>query len=134
MSQFHHTQHGGDGDFQMWQQQMMYKQLQEFQRQQHVQQIDHGARMQPSSGQFQAPAKAAPADQLPAMSNEMPNNEATGYAWSHNFASGDPRLSGNSQMLNTASNTNWEQYGGAPGTGNFGNRSEERRVGKECLL
>ncbi|CAM0871963.1 unnamed protein product [Alopecurus aequalis] len=123
MSQFHHTQHGGDGDFQMWQQQMMYKQLQEFQRQQHVQQIDHGARMQPSSGQFQAPAKAGPADQLPAMSNEMPNNEAAAYAWSHNFASGDPRLSSNSQMLNTASNTNWEQYGGAPGTGNFINGS-----------
>lgn len=123
MSQFHHTQHGGDSDFQMWQQQMMYKQLQEFQRQQQVQQIDHGARMQPSSGQFQAPAKAAPADQLPAMSNEMPNNEATAYAWSHNSASGDPRLSSNSQMVNTGSNTNWEQYGGAPGTGNFINGS-----------
>uniref|UniRef100_A0ACD5TW53 Uncharacterized protein n=1 Tax=Avena sativa TaxID=4498 RepID=A0ACD5TW53_AVESA len=123
MSQFHHTQHGGDSDFQMWQQQMMYKQLQEFQRQQHVQQIDHGARMQPSSGQFQAPAKTVPADQLPAMSNEMPNNEATAYAWPNNFASGDPRLSSNSQMLNTGSNTNWEQYGGAPGTGNFLNGS-----------
>uniref|UniRef100_A0ACD5X0R0 Uncharacterized protein n=1 Tax=Avena sativa TaxID=4498 RepID=A0ACD5X0R0_AVESA len=123
MSQFHHTQHGGDSDFQMWQQQMMYKQLQEIQRQQHVQQIDHGARMQPSSGQFQAPAKTVPADQVPAMSNEMPNNEAAAYSWPHNFASGDPRLSSNSQMLNTGSNTNWEQYGGAPGTGNFLNGS-----------
>lgn len=123
MSQFHHTQHGGDSDFQMWQQQMMYKQLQEFQRQQQVQQTDHGARMQPSSGPFQAPAKAVPSDQLPAMSNEMPNNEATAYAWSHNLASSDPRLSSNSQMLNTGSNTNWEQYGGAPGTGNFVNGS-----------
>ncbi|EMS68616.1 hypothetical protein TRIUR3_10733 [Triticum urartu] len=123
MSQFHHTQHGGDGDFQMWQQQMMYKQLQEFQRQQNAQQIDHGARMQPSFGQFQAPARAAPADQLPVITNEMPNNEATAYAWPQNFASGDPRLPGNSQMVNTGSNTNWEQYGGAPAMGNFMNGS-----------
>lgn len=123
MSQFHHTQHGGDSDFQMWQQQQMYKQLQEFQRQQHVQQLDHGARMQTSFGQFQASAKAVPADQLPAISNETPNNESAPYAWSHNFASGDPRLSSNPQMLNASSNTNWEQYGGAPGTGNFINGS-----------
>lgn len=123
MSQFHHTQHGGDGDFQMWQQQMMYKQLQEFQRQQNAQQIDHGARMQPSFGQFQAPARAATADQLPVITNEMPNNEATAYAWPQNFASGDPRLPSNSQMVNTGSNTNWEQYGGASAMGNFMNGS-----------
>ncbi|VAI08406.1 unnamed protein product [Triticum turgidum subsp. durum] len=123
MSQFHHTQHGGDGDFQMWQQQMMYKQLQEFQRQQNAQQIDHGARMQPSFGQFQAPARAAPADQLPVITNEMPSNEATAYTWPQNFASGDPRLPSNSQMVNTGSNTNWEQYGGAPAMGNFMNGS-----------
>ncbi|KAG8074024.1 hypothetical protein GUJ93_ZPchr0006g40792 [Zizania palustris] len=108
----------------MWQQQMMYKQLQEFQRQQQVQKIDHGARMQPSFGHFQAPAKPVPADQLSAMSNEMPNNESTTYAWSHQVhASSDPGVTSNSQMLNTGSNTNWEQYGGAPGVGNFVNGS-----------
>ncbi|XP_006649626.1 hornerin-like [Oryza brachyantha] len=124
MSQFHPTQHGGDNDYQMWQQQMMYKQLQEFQRQQQVQQLDHGARLQPSFGQFQAPAKPVPTDQLPAMSNEMPNNESTAYAWSHQLhASSDPGLTNNSQMLNPSSNTNWEQYGGAPGVGNFVNGS-----------
>ncbi|EAY89026.1 hypothetical protein OsI_10510 [Oryza sativa Indica Group] len=124
MSQFHPTQHGGDSDFQVWQQQMMYKQLQEFQRQQQVQQLDHGARMQPSFGQFQAPAKPLPTDQLSAMTNEMPNNESTAYAWSHQLhGSSDPGLASNSQMLNPSSNTNWEQYGGAPGVANFVNGS-----------
>uniref|UniRef100_A0A0D9VR61 Uncharacterized protein n=1 Tax=Leersia perrieri TaxID=77586 RepID=A0A0D9VR61_9ORYZ len=124
MSQFHHTQHGGDNDFQSWQQQMMYKQLQEFQRQQQAQQPDHGARMQPSFGQFQAPVKPVPTDQLSALSNEMPNNESTTYAWSHQIhANSDPGLASNSQMLNPGSNTNWEQYGGAPGVANFVNGS-----------
>ncbi|KAG8095954.1 hypothetical protein GUJ93_ZPchr0013g35097 [Zizania palustris] len=124
MSQFHPTQHGGDSDFQMWQQQMMYKQLQEFQRQQQVQHLDNGTRMQPSFGQFQAPAKPVPADQLSSMSNEMPDNESMPYAWSHQVhASSDPGMASNSQMLNTGSNTNWEQYAGAPGVGNFINGS-----------
>ncbi|XP_062210340.1 uncharacterized protein LOC133911897 isoform X2 [Phragmites australis] len=122
MSQFHPAQHAGDNDFQMWQQQMMYKQLQEFQRQQQLQQPDHGARMQPSFGQFHAPAKPSPADQFSTMSNEMPNNEATSSAWPHNFASGDPSLTSNSQMLNNGS-TNWDQFVGAPGMGNFINGS-----------
>uniref|UniRef100_A0A0A9DEE8 Uncharacterized protein n=1 Tax=Arundo donax TaxID=35708 RepID=A0A0A9DEE8_ARUDO len=122
MSQFHQTQHPGDNDFQMWQQQMMYKQLQEFQRQQQLQQPDHGVRMQPTFGQFHTPAKPLPADQFSAMSNEMPNNEAASSAWPHNFASGDPSLTSNSQMLNNGS-TNWDQFAGAPGMGNFMNGS-----------
>jgi hypothetical protein len=108
MSQFHPTQHAGDNDFQMWQQQMMYKQLQEFQRQQQLQQSDHGARMQPSFGQFHAPAKPLPADQLSTMSNEMTNNESMNSAWPHNFTTGDPSLTSNSQMLNNGS-ANWDQ-------------------------
>ncbi|KAL6867363.1 hypothetical protein ACP4OV_015387 [Aristida adscensionis] len=120
MSQFHPTQHAGDTDFQMWQQQMMYKQLQEFQRQQQLQQPDHGARMQPSFGQFHAPAKPLPGDQFSTMSNEMPNNEGASSAWPHNFSSGDPNLTSNSQMLNNGS-ANWDQFAGAPGMGNFMN-------------
>ncbi|CAN6307541.1 unnamed protein product [Urochloa humidicola] len=122
MSQFHPTQHAGDNDFQMWQQQMVFKQLQEFQRQQQLQQPDHGARMQPSFGQFHAPAKPSPADQLSTMSNEMTNNEAMNSAWPHNFATGDPNLTSNSQMLNNGS-ANWDQIVGAPGVGNFVNGS-----------
>ncbi|WVZ55977.1 hypothetical protein U9M48_006570 [Paspalum notatum var. saurae] len=123
MSQFHPTQHAGDNDFQMWQQQMMFKQLQEFQRQQQqLQQSDHGARMQPSFGQFHAPAKPLLGDQLSTMSNEMANNEAMNSAWPHNFTSGDPNLPSNSQMLNNGS-TNWDQTVGAPGVGNFMNGS-----------
>ncbi|ONL94997.1 hypothetical protein ZEAMMB73_Zm00001d028203 [Zea mays] len=122
MSHFHPTQHAGDNDFQMWQQQMMFKQLQEFQRQQQLQQSDHGARMQPSFGQFHAPAKPLPADQLSTMSNEMANNEAMNSAWPHNFTGGDPSLTSNSQMLNNGS-TNWDQIVGAPGVGNFMNSS-----------
>jgi hypothetical protein len=122
MSQFHPTQHAGDNDFQMWQQQMMYKQLQEFQRQQQLQQSDHGARMQPSFGQFHAPAKPLPADQLSTMSNEMTNNESMNSAWPHNFTTGDPSLTSNSQMLNNGS-ANWDQIVGAPGVGNFINGS-----------
>ncbi|XP_062216410.1 uncharacterized protein LOC133916655 [Phragmites australis] len=118
MSQFHPTQHAGDNDFQMWQQQMMYKQLQEFQRQQQLQQPDHGVRMQPTFGQFHTPAKPLPADQFSTMSN----NEGTSSAWPHNFASGDPSLTSNSQMLNNGS-TNWDQFVGAPGMGNFMNGS-----------
>ncbi|KAL6645110.1 hypothetical protein ACP70R_016718 [Stipagrostis hirtigluma subsp. patula] len=106
----------------MWQQQMMYKQLQEFQRQQQLQQSDHGGRMQPSFGQFHAPTKPLPGDQFSTMSNEMPNNEATGSAWPHNFASGDPSLTSNSQMLNNGS-ANWDQFVGAPVMGNFVNGS-----------
>jgi len=122
MSHFHPTQHAGENDFQMWQQQMMFKQLQEFQRQQQLQQSDHGARMQPSFGQFHAPAKSLPADQLSTMSNEMVNNEAMNSAWPHNFTGGDPNLTSNSQMLNNGS-TNWDQIVGAPGVGNFMNGS-----------
>ncbi|CAD6202626.1 unnamed protein product [Miscanthus lutarioriparius] len=106
----------------MWQQQMMFKQLQEFQRQQQLQQSDHGARMQPSFGQFHAPAKPLPADQLSTMPNEMVNNEAMNSAWPHNFTGGDPSLTSNSQMLNNGS-TNWDQIVGAPGVGNFMNGS-----------
>lgn len=121
MSQFHPTQHAGDNDFQMWQQQMMFKQFQEFQRQQQqLQQSDHGARMQPSFGQFHAPAKQLPGDQLSTMSNEMANNQAMNSAWPHNFTSGDPSLTSNSQMLNNGS-VNWDQIVGAPAVGNFMN-------------
>jgi hypothetical protein len=122
MSQFHPTQHAGDNDFQMWQQQMMYKQLQEFQRQQQLQQPDHGARMQPSFGQFHAPAKPLPDDQFSTMPNEMLNNEATSSTWPHNFVSRDPSLTSNSPMLNNGS-TNWDQLVGAPSMGNFMNGS-----------
>lgn len=80
MSQFRPSQHGSDSDAQMWQRQMLYKQLQEFQRQQQQQQLDHGGRMQNSFGQFQAPAKQSLADQFPTMMNEMPMNEPSSYA------------------------------------------------------
>jgi hypothetical protein len=122
MSQFHLTQHAGDNNFQMWQQQMMYKQLQEFQRQQQLQQSDHGARMQPSFGQFHTPAKPLPDDQFSTMPNETLNNEATSSAWPPNFVSRDPSLMSNSPMLNNG-NTNWDQLVGAPGMGNFINGS-----------
>ncbi|TVU47950.1 hypothetical protein EJB05_07568 [Eragrostis curvula] len=123
MSQFHPTQHAGDGDFQMWQQQMMYKQLQEIQRQQQqLQQPDHGARMQPSFGQFHAPAKPLSEDQFSTMSNQMLNNEATSSAWPPNFVNRDPSLTSNSPMLNNGS-TNWDQLVGSSGMGNFINGS-----------
>lgn len=122
MSQFHPTQHAGENDLQMWQQQMMFKQLQEFQRQQQLQQPDHGARTQPSFGQFNAPAKPLPADQLSTMPNEMTTNEAMNSAWPHNFTTSDPSLTNNSQMLNNGS-ANWNQIVGTPGMGNFVNGS-----------
>ncbi|GJN08663.1 hypothetical protein PR202_ga26612 [Eleusine coracana subsp. coracana] len=101
---------------------MMYKQLQEFQRQQQLQQPDHGARMQPPFGQFHAPAKPLPDDQFSSMSHEMLNNEAASSAWQQNFVSRDPNLTSNSPMLNNGS-TNWDQLSGAPGMGNFINGS-----------
>ncbi|PWZ06977.1 hypothetical protein Zm00014a_016369 [Zea mays] len=122
MSHFHPTQHASDNDFQMWQQQMMFKHLQEFQRQQQLQQSDHGARMQPSFGQFHAPAKPLPGDQLSTMSNEMVNNETMNSGWPHNFTGGDLSLTSNSQMLNNGS-TNWDQIVGSPVVGNFMNGS-----------
>uniref|UniRef100_A0A0E0M6G3 Uncharacterized protein n=1 Tax=Oryza punctata TaxID=4537 RepID=A0A0E0M6G3_ORYPU len=121
MSQFHPSQHGSDSDVQMWQRQMLYKQLQEFQRQQQQQQLDHGDRMQNSFGQFQAPAKQSPADQFPTMMNEMPMNEPSSYAWSNGISVGGSRLGSNSQILNNG-NPHWEQHHGAsPGTSSFVN-------------
>uniref|UniRef100_A0A0E0QXF7 Uncharacterized protein n=1 Tax=Oryza rufipogon TaxID=4529 RepID=A0A0E0QXF7_ORYRU len=121
MSQFRPSQHGSDSDAQMWQRQMLYKQLQEFQRQQQQQQLDHGGRMQNSFGQFQAPAKQSLADQFPTMMNEMPMNEPSSYAWSNGISLGGSRLGSNSQILNNG-NPHWEQHHGASlGTSSFAN-------------
>ncbi|KAG8088379.1 hypothetical protein GUJ93_ZPchr0010g11122 [Zizania palustris] len=118
MSQFHSSQHGGDSDVQMWQQQMMYKQLQEYERQQ---QHDHGARMQNSFGQFNAPPKQSPADQFPTMVNEMPMREPSSYPWSNNFSAVSSRFGSNSQMFNNNNPLLDQHFGVSPGTSNFVN-------------
>ncbi|KAJ8491903.1 hypothetical protein OPV22_013624 [Ensete ventricosum] len=103
---------------QMWQQQLMYKQLQEVRRQQQLQQLDQGSRQLSPLSQFSAVAKPAAEiqlpstlnerNQLPATLNEMPINDAYNYMWLNNFVGGSSNLSGNSQMF-TAGNMNHVQ-------------------------
>ncbi|CAL9157972.1 uncharacterized protein LOC135588441 isoform X1 [Musa acuminata AAA Group] len=103
---------------QMWQQQLMYKQLQEVRRQQQLQQLDQGSRQLSPLSQFSAVAKPATEiqlpstlnerNQLPATLNEMPINDPYNYMWLNNYVGGSSNLSGNSQMF-TAGNMNHVQ-------------------------
>ncbi|URE29651.1 hypothetical protein MUK42_01224 [Musa troglodytarum] len=103
---------------QMWQQQLMYKQLQEVRRQQQLQQLDQGSRQLSPLSQFSAVAKPATEiqlpstlnerNQLPETLNEMPINDAYNYMWLNSFVGGSSNLSGNSQMF-SAGNMNHVQ-------------------------
>ncbi|CAL9072065.1 unnamed protein product [Musa textilis] len=90
---------------QLWQQQLMYKQLQEIQRQQQLQQLDHGARQTSPLSQLSAMPKPATGNQSPSTLNEIHANDAYNYMWPNNFVGGMPNLPSNSQMF-TADNNN----------------------------
>ncbi|CAL9190168.1 unnamed protein product [Musa hybrid cultivar] len=90
---------------QLWQQQLMYKQLQELQRQQQLQQLDHGARQTSPLSQLSSMPKPATGNQSPSTLNEIHANGAYNYMWPNNFVGGMPNLPSNSQMF-TADNNN----------------------------
>ncbi|XP_072976947.1 uncharacterized protein [Typha angustifolia] len=121
MSQFRPSQQQGVNDIQLLQQHLMYKQLQELQRQQQFPQVDHGARPQ-NLLLNSLPATARPAllDQLPAVWNEMPTNDSSNYMWSHNSLEGEVKTLSNSQSL-VSGNVNRAQFGGPPAMNNFAN-------------
>ncbi|KAF5205241.1 dentin sialophosphoprotein-like protein [Thalictrum thalictroides] len=114
MSQPQPRQQSGLSDMPLWQQQVMFKQLQEFQRQKQLQQMEHAGRHQNQINQMSAFAKQAANDQLPAIVNGMPIHGSTGYPWQNDLGGGDSKVPSSSQMF-MVGNTNWAQRGGYSG-------------------
>ncbi|XP_077211395.1 uncharacterized protein LOC143846740 isoform X2 [Tasmannia lanceolata] len=98
-------QQSGFNDMQLWQQHFMYKQLQEHQRQQ---QLDQEARQSNSVGQ------------LPTLVTGMPVHESSNYTWSGDVMGGDNKTPSTSQMF-VVGNMNWVQRGGSPAVEGFPN-------------
>ena len=90
----------GYNDLQLYQQQLMYKQLQEFQRQKQLHHLDQEPWQQSSSNQLSSLSKHATLDQLPSVVNDMPISDTPKYGW---------------QNDNMIENMNWIQ--GVGGTG-----------------
>ncbi|PIA63053.1 hypothetical protein AQUCO_00200823v1 [Aquilegia coerulea] len=114
MSQPRPRQQSGLGDMQLWQQQVMFKQMQELQRHKQLQQIEQAGRHQNQINQMSAFAKQAANDQLPAIVNGMPIHGSTSYPWQNDLSGGDSKVPNSSQMF-MVGNTNWAQRGGYPG-------------------
>uniref|UniRef100_A0A1D1YB14 Putative FAD-linked oxidoreductase ygaK n=1 Tax=Anthurium amnicola TaxID=1678845 RepID=A0A1D1YB14_9ARAE len=107
-------QQSGCNDMQLWQQQLMCRQLQELQKQQQLQQLDQEAWQQSSSSQFSFLTRQAALDQLPSVINGMPIRDVPNYTWQNENAGCEPRISSSSQMF-VAGNMNWTQHGGTTG-------------------
>ncbi|WOK99343.1 hypothetical protein Cni_G08055 [Canna indica] len=104
---------------QLWQQHLMFKQLQEIQRQQQLQQLDQGARQLNGPSQLSAVTKPATGIHSPAPMNDVPMNNVYNYSRPNNFV-GTPNLLTNSQMF-TAGNMNWLPSNCSPSMHNLAN-------------
>lgn len=104
-------QQPGVNEMQLRQQQFMYKQLQEFQRQQQLQQLDQEGRQQSSLSQMSGVVKQG--DQLPTLVNGAPIHDAPNNMWQGQSMGGDSRIPISSQML-MLGNLNWAQRNGSP--------------------
>lgn len=86
----------------LWQEQMMYKKLQELQRQQQLQQLDQGAREKSSLGHLSALTKPS----------RLINEASVNNTWPNSFVAGLPVAAYNPQML-VVGNMNWAQESGS---------------------
>ncbi|OVA18896.1 hypothetical protein BVC80_8939g13 [Macleaya cordata] len=109
MSQSRPRQQMGLNDMQSLQQQFMFKQLQELQRQQ---QLDQEARGLNSMNQLSTITKQAAGDQLQSPGNGTHIHDASNFFWPTEHMGGDPRMPSTSQMF-MVGNVNWVQHGGS---------------------
>ncbi|KAF8378805.1 hypothetical protein HHK36_030154 [Tetracentron sinense] len=117
MPQHGPRQQSGFNDMQLLQQHIMFKQLQELQRQQ---QLDE-ARQQNSINQLSAAiAKQATGDQLPALINGARIHDASNYLLPTELIGGDSKVPSTSQMF-MVGNMNWVQRGASPAVQGFPN-------------
>ncbi|ONK60332.1 uncharacterized protein A4U43_C08F17090 [Asparagus officinalis] len=104
--------HPSSKEMQLWQQHLMYKQLQQLQRRQQLQQLDQEAR--PQNLLSQPAARQAAADQLPSLLNGMPINDTSRQMLQSDIINGESKIPISSQMF-TANSMNWAQSRGSPG-------------------
>ncbi|KAK1317357.1 hypothetical protein QJS10_CPA05g00933 [Acorus calamus] len=105
----------------IWQQHFMFKQLQEFQRQQHLQQLNQEVRQHNSLNQMSVIAKQTSADQLPPVINGMPIHDAQNFHWQNELTGVEPKIPNTSQMIFLGNNDNWAQRSGSPTMQGFPN-------------
>lgn len=92
-------QQQGLNDRQSWEQHLMYKQLQEIQRQRHLQQLDPGGRQQHSFTQLSDVARQGGIrPSLPVLSG-MPINNASNYPWAGQITGGEPKTTSSPHMF-----------------------------------
>ncbi|XP_010939435.1 uncharacterized protein [Elaeis guineensis] len=92
-------QQQGFKDMQLWQQHLIYKQLQEIQRQQQLQQLDQGGGPQNLHTQPSGVARQALVNRFPGVLNGMPVSEASNYMWSDGHMEGELKTPSSSRML-----------------------------------
>ncbi|KAK1293522.1 hypothetical protein QJS10_CPB17g01967 [Acorus calamus] len=114
-------QAGGVHEMPIWQQHFMFKQLQEFQRQQHLQQLNQEVRQHNSLNQMSVIAKQTSADQLPPVINGTPIHDAQNFHWQNELTGGEPKIPNTSQMIFLGNNDNWAQRSGSPTMQGFPN-------------
>ncbi|XP_026431151.1 uncharacterized protein LOC113328252 isoform X2 [Papaver somniferum] len=99
----------GVTDMQAWEQQIMYNQLQDIQRQR---QLDQESRELNRMNQLSAASNQLTGDLLPRLGNELYIDNASSNFWPTEHMRGDSKVPISSEMP-TISNTNWSQDGGS---------------------
>lgn len=106
-------------DMQLRQQNLiMYKQLQELQRQQQLQQLDQETRQENSLSQMSGMAKQGSGDQLPSLVNGSPFLDTSNYIWQGQPMGVDSRIRSTSQMVMLG---NWGHCDRSPAMQGFPN-------------
>ncbi|XP_010258089.1 PREDICTED: uncharacterized protein LOC104597970 isoform X1 [Nelumbo nucifera] len=101
-------QQPGFNDMQLWQQQIMLKQLQELQRQQQL----NEARQQNSMNHLSA--KQTSADQLPTMVNGTQIHDPSNYLWTNELTGGETKVAPSTSQMFMAGTMNIVQRTGPP--------------------
>ncbi|XP_026436052.1 uncharacterized protein LOC113333899 isoform X2 [Papaver somniferum] len=99
----------GVTDMQAWEQQIMYNQLQDIQRQR---QLDQESRELNRMNQLSAASNQLTGDLFPRLGNELHIHNASSNFWPTEHMRGDSKVPISSEMP-TISNTNWSQDGGS---------------------
>ncbi|CAA7404192.1 unnamed protein product [Spirodela intermedia] len=133
MSQSQPRQQSGINDLQVWQKYLRYKQLEEFEKQRQLQQLDQEVRQQSSSNQFLGVAKPVGGDTLPSVINGMPIHDASNFSWQNEHVRGESKMPATSHS-SSAGNMNWtKQRGDMPVQGlqnGFGFTQNQDRVSR----
>lgn len=110
-------QQSGCEDIQFLQQHLMYKKMQELQRQQ---QLGQDLNQHNSVSHMSAMSKQSSVNQNSPLISGMPVSNTSNYLWQNEFAGGDLKAQGNSQM-SMISNMNMTQPSGSPAMCGFSN-------------